>query len=242
MNEIMNQRIRLRMSELDTNATNVALASGLGKTAVRDILSGKTKSPTVETLGRLATTLQCTVSYLLGDVDHPQKFRPSDQEITDVRIEHVKELLRSNIFKKPSIVTESYGQNVLYGHPIAPEHSLYLFKMGDDSMAGVGILKGDTITAAIPYDETTFELYKHKFVVVVRYVIPPGLEEVSLREVVLGDELLLTTRPVSGDADTLIIDRQVPSKSTSTIFTTKDEQGLSIIGFVIRVTRDLPEI
>lgn len=242
MNDILNERIRARMSELGTNATNAALDSGLGKTAVRDILSGKTKSPTIETLGRLAFTLKCTVSYLLGDVDHPHKFRPSDEEISDVRITEIGTLLKAGIFQKPPKTLMSYGTNVMYGHPSFPEHSLSLYRMGDDSMVAAGILQNDVLTVAIPYNEEEFALYKHKFVVAVRYIVPPGLEEVSLREVAVKDGAIsLITRPISDTADVIELEEQIPAKGTSNLYSTSEGHGVSIHGAVVRVTRDLPE-
>ncbi|MBB5277707.1 transcriptional regulator with XRE-family HTH domain [Rhizobium rosettiformans] len=243
MENTLSNRIKARLDALNMNATQAAVLSELGKTAVRDIIVGKSKSPTVATLARLAETLQCTVSYLVGDADHPQAFRSSDLEMQDFQIADVVGLLRSGIFQKPPKELVSYGRNVLYGHPIAPEHGLTLFKMGDNSMAGAGILEGDIITVAMPYNEKDFALYKHKYVVGVRYVVPPGLEELSLREVALHDGVIkLFTRPLGQQPDLIELSSSDPVQGAPTLFATTEDHGFSVLGYLIRVTRDFPDV
>lgn len=58
--------IQSRMAELGANPSAVALKAGLSRSAVRDIMSGKSKSPSVDTLKAIATALECQVSDLLG--------------------------------------------------------------------------------------------------------------------------------------------------------------------------------
>lgn len=54
------------MLDLGLNRTSLAREAGLGRTAVRDILSGKSGHPTEKTLGKLAARLSCTIDDLVG--------------------------------------------------------------------------------------------------------------------------------------------------------------------------------
>lgn len=61
----------------DTNPRAVALEAELGHTAVRDILIGKTKSPKISTLEKIAKVLHVQVTDITGDTG---KTNLSDQE------------------------------------------------------------------------------------------------------------------------------------------------------------------
>jgi transcriptional regulator with XRE-family HTH domain len=60
-------RIRLRelVAEVGPSARAISLAAGLGATAVKDILSGKSRDPGAATLTRLAAALGVDVSQLM---------------------------------------------------------------------------------------------------------------------------------------------------------------------------------
>lgn len=66
-------RIKLRMKELGTNAAKVSKEARLGTTAVHDILSGKNENPSVGVVKAIAESLQCDLSYLVGDQAHPRQ-------------------------------------------------------------------------------------------------------------------------------------------------------------------------
>ncbi|MDG3577151.1 helix-turn-helix transcriptional regulator [Rhizobium sp. YJ-22] len=243
MDNILADRIQERLKALNMNVTQAAVRSGLGKTAVRDIIAGKSKSPTVATLASLAETLQCTVSYLLGDANHPLAFRPSENEILDIRLSDITSILKVGVFQKPANELISYGKNLLYGHPIAPDHSVDLYEIGDDSMNDAGFLRGDVITTAMPYNIKDFQAYKNRYVVVTRIVSPHDLHETSLREVVLGEDgFMLTTRPKSGSPD--IIDLEFASRfeNDPAAYVVAPGEVIVIEGFVIRVVRDIPSL
>ncbi|AVA20654.1 helix-turn-helix transcriptional regulator [Rhizobium sp. NXC24] len=241
MENILANRIKSRLKALNMNATQAALLSDLGKTAVRDIIAGKSKSPTVATLGRLATTLKCSVSYLLGDVETPELLSPTNEQIKDIQFANVQWVLRAGIFQKNAAKQKFHGQYLLYSHPSAPEHTLFLTRMGDNSMASVGILEGDIITAAVPYDDREMSLHG-RLLVVIRTVPHLDLDEISLREGVATPEgLSLVTRPIDDESDVIRVDRSIEARGTYNLFMSDDEQGVSVHGFVIRVTRDIPE-
>src|SRR5690606_23964459 len=69
----LQKRVRERMTHLDVNAYETAKRAGLGPSFVRDILRGKTRSPSAQNLAKLAVALETTAGYLLGaaEPDHP---------------------------------------------------------------------------------------------------------------------------------------------------------------------------
>ncbi|WP_095590142.1 adenosylcobalamin-dependent ribonucleoside-diphosphate reductase [Actibacterium ureilyticum] len=77
-------RIESAMKMRDTNAKKVAEMAGLNATAVYDILKGKSKSPTVDTLQKIAAALDvATSSLLLGENTHgaaPEVIATAGQE------------------------------------------------------------------------------------------------------------------------------------------------------------------
>lgn len=66
MESSLPKRVRNRMDALGMNALQTAKTAGLGDSFVRDILRGKTRSPSAENLAKLADALQTTVEYLIG--------------------------------------------------------------------------------------------------------------------------------------------------------------------------------
>lgn len=76
MDSSLQKRVRLRMDTLNMNALQTAKTAGLGDSFVRDILRGKTKSPSAENLAKLAAALETTVEYLIGS--------SNDNDVNDV--------------------------------------------------------------------------------------------------------------------------------------------------------------
>lgn len=62
----LQKRLRQRMDALEINALQAAKKAGLGGSFVRDILRGKTRSPSAENLAKLATALETTPDFLRG--------------------------------------------------------------------------------------------------------------------------------------------------------------------------------
>lgn len=70
--KILIERIQARIDALRTTAKAVSLKAGLGATAVADILSGKTKKPSLDAIVAIADTLQCDLAYLVGIQENPR--------------------------------------------------------------------------------------------------------------------------------------------------------------------------
>lgn len=242
MRNILAERIQERLKAMGINATNAALNSGLGKTAVRDIIAGKSKSPTVATLAALAGTLECTVSYLLGDAIHPAGFRETDAQIKNVRIVPVMANLSSGNFSKTvSSIVETFGRGIAYDSRDFGPSDLLLSRAGDDSMEAVGIMKGDVVTSVTRTIDAP--LRNGDIVTVVRYIDPPGIKEESLRQVQINKDgtTSLCTRPIDGEGDEIILDRQIKPGSETQRWLTAEGHGIMITGIVTRLVRDFPE-
>lgn len=60
------QEVTRRMRELGLNPKKLSKRAGLNETFVRDLSQGKSRNPRADSLGKLATALDCTVSDLTG--------------------------------------------------------------------------------------------------------------------------------------------------------------------------------
>ncbi|QKV17831.1 helix-turn-helix domain-containing protein [Oricola thermophila] len=81
MNEKLIKRIEERLAKLNISATAASKAAGLSESFIRDLK--KVKSPQIESLRKLASVLQVSVSELTGDEpvrdDTPQNLFTEDQ-------------------------------------------------------------------------------------------------------------------------------------------------------------------
>ena len=75
MKETIATRIRRRMQELGTNPTKAAQQAGLPVDRIRNILraedDGRENSATISRLMEVATALETSVGFLIGEVDNP---------------------------------------------------------------------------------------------------------------------------------------------------------------------------
>lgn len=71
----LQRRVRERMQEKEMKAAPLGVSLGLGNSFVRDILRGKTRSPSAENLAKLAAALETTPAFLMG--------KGVDRELTD---------------------------------------------------------------------------------------------------------------------------------------------------------------
>jgi transcriptional regulator with XRE-family HTH domain len=73
--------LKREMERLGLNPHSLALAAGLHKDAVRNVMRGKSDSPRGKTIQAIASYLGVSVAYLLGQepVDMPSKTRRAGQ-------------------------------------------------------------------------------------------------------------------------------------------------------------------
>lgn len=233
---IIVERIQARMAELNTNASTVSLKAGLGKTAVRDIVAGKSKKPTTDTMARIARALDCTLSYLVGDVDDPQQMRAASGPL-DLQMTSISHIVEAGVFKRDTHPASSTLVPVLE-HPGYPEHSLRAYLMGDDSMIEYGIRKGDILTVAAPFAEKRVPLTEGRLVICAQSLAPPMVTEVSARVVKIADGVVhLLTHYADGKIDAIRLVRQ-PEKFPENLYISEGDTGITIDGIIVRLMRD----
>lgn len=67
---ILQKRIRQRLGDKGLSARAASLDAGLSEDAIRAILEGRSKSPRMSTLEKLAIALDCSVTFLTGQDDY----------------------------------------------------------------------------------------------------------------------------------------------------------------------------
>lgn len=68
MNQSLQKRVKAAMDAKGMNALQTSKKAGLGESFVRDILRGKTRSPSAENMEKLANALEVSVDDLMGVV------------------------------------------------------------------------------------------------------------------------------------------------------------------------------
>jgi len=68
----LQRRVRERMALKELKAAPLAESLGLNNSFIRDILRGKTRSPSAENIAKLAAALDTTPAYLQGEIDEPE--------------------------------------------------------------------------------------------------------------------------------------------------------------------------
>ena len=246
MEKGVSSRIQARLQDLGITATHAAVKAGLGKTAVRDIIAGKSKSPTIGTLFKLAVALECSVLYLLGVSE--ESGNPADLAYVDLfgaprSPDRFAGLLLTGIFKDDRTVdaVALSGPHLDAGLP-DPAQRFKFFRVGDNSMAGVGILKSDVLTVT-DSDDTYLDL-REGMLVVMRLSLGgrQNLQELSVRVVSMRDDTVyLETSPLTGGKAAIVLQKQLLEMATEfpNAYSTKEGDVVHIRGKVVRVTRDL---
>ena len=68
MGDLIKQRLKLRLDQMDMSASSLEQKAKLSSGAVRNILLGRSKNPTINTLMAIARVLGCTVNDLAEEI------------------------------------------------------------------------------------------------------------------------------------------------------------------------------
>jgi len=243
------ERIRNRLEELGKNPSAVALEAGLNRSAVQDILRGKAASPRLDTLQKLTGPLECSLEYLTGGSDDPGASPDAERTyaLLDTTITSPSESLETGVFRENRFTPAASKENaVVYRDPRRPHWSANLYLIGDETLAGIDIRKGDYATVLVPSLDEEIVLRSGMLVVVRREITQPVAHEISARIVEIhGDEVHLASRPASGSSSRLIVnmsDRHPGDQMAilSNSYFLKDGGSISVEGVVGRITRALP--
>lgn len=148
LNQVLRERIQLRLDAIRQSAQAVSLAARLGRNAVRQILTGDNRNPSIATLERLARVLHCDVAYLLGTQDNAVL----DGEIKSVgRTIPIVGNVEAGVFREmtgaePWLQQDQYEQIVDPGSSQHPRARHFAMRVAGDSMNAAKprpILEGD---------------------------------------------------------------------------------------------------
>jgi transcriptional regulator with XRE-family HTH domain len=242
------ERIQARLTELGKNASAVALEAGLSRSAVLDILRGKAANPRLDTLQKLTGPLECSLEYLAGaDTDpgaSPQSWRQF--ALLDTSVTTVAGVLETGVFRESVLTPTESEDAVLYRDPRQPKWSADLYLIGDETLSGVDIRKGDFATVVVPDGEDEVILRTGLVVAVRRELKTPHAYEHSARMVeIRGNEAHFVSRPSSGSASSLVVDLSDKHPGDHIPFLRnryylKDGGYIEITGVVARITRTMP--
>jgi transcriptional regulator with XRE-family HTH domain len=233
--DIISRRIKDRLELLGITANHAALKAGLGKTAVRDIIARKSKSPSADTLSKLAAILQCSVGYLVGEVDAPGRI--DSMSMLGARVDYIEGELQAAVFRDVRTLPEPNSKNLIYQHPLFYGQRFTLYRMGDDSMAGIGLFKDDVLTVAGPMHLEHVPLDPGMLVVAKRMLAGrESLAEISVREVaVRNGSIVLQVRGLDqAGAPPFTLDRRDDSGLSTSLYVSGEGDGVIILGLVVR--------
>jgi transcriptional regulator with XRE-family HTH domain len=247
-NTTLAERIQARLEALGKSASSVALEGGLSRSAVLDILRGKAASPRLDTLQKLTGPLECSLDYLAGasdepgaSPDHERMYALLDTSVTSPAIS-----LEAGVFREGKFTPAARDDAVLYRDPRQPGWTADLYLIGDESLAGLGIRKGDIATVLEPSTEEGFPFKNGLVVAIRREISEPKAYEHSARVVeISGDKVHLVTRPASGTPNILTVNMAEDQLGDDfpmlgSYFLLEGGGTVEVLGVVARVTRSLP--
>ncbi|NDF11455.1 MAG: helix-turn-helix domain-containing protein [Proteobacteria bacterium] len=111
-NTLLVERLQLQMQRKNINARELAERAGLGRSFVYDVLSGKSSNPTTQKLAALADVLDCSILYLMGDSDTPNKSESTPKAAESVV--NIASLMVENTSDGGTLVTEGEEEEAYY--------------------------------------------------------------------------------------------------------------------------------
>lgn len=252
MNNIVSERIQARLDALNKNPSSVALEAGLGRSSVRDIISGRVSSSRLDTLRKLTGPLQCTLDYLTGDSDAPDEESIHRRHIQlDVFTDAIPTAAEAGVFR-PVLTTDAkrqYLANLFSHRPYSatrdyriPAWGTSLFEMMDNSLEHLHILKGDVVTVAQHPFDVQIPLTEGSLVAVQHTLRQPTLEEVSIRQVTVSQSggISLVSQQHGRMQSIDIPSRSVDNESKLVPnFYPLDGASVEILGIAVRIERQI---
>lgn len=110
---LLRLRIRTLLEQLGVTAKSISIKAGLGEGAVNDILRGKSKAPSFQTVAAIARALDSDLGYLTGSQSIPKL---SLQELPTEPIP-VTGIVETGVFRIPMNSSSNLGQH--YCTPLA---------------------------------------------------------------------------------------------------------------------------
>lgn len=245
-------RIRSRMDELHTNPSRVALDAGLGRSSVRDIILRRAENPRLDTLRKLTGPLKCTLDYLTGASDDPEK-EGVHQHLwwMDAQGIGYTEKAEAGVYREPlpaSPVDPNLGSipassaHIQIPDPRLASWSYSLVEVGDNSLNGLHIVRGDVATIASPRGEQRIPLNHGLLVLVRRQLFSHEAEEISIRQIDITDgQVRLISRSTDPFRPIELLRSDVHAERKPLVNRYAAEVGvIEIRGVIVRITRQIP--
>lgn len=190
METSLQKRLKFRMDYLGLNAFQTAKKAGLGDSFVRDILRGRTRSPSAENLAKLAAALDTTPEYFTLETEPSVAPVPLTPPITGL---NVIGDIQAGTWLDRSIFDEVHEHEII---PVArdprfPHSKQYALRVKGDSMDRE-FPEGSYVTC-VEYFDSGLSMKDGLFVHVERH--SGSLVEVTLKAIERVDgELMLAPR------------------------------------------------
>ncbi|MGO7157148.1 hypothetical protein [Rhizobium leguminosarum] len=254
MKEDVASRILARMNELGKNPSSVALEAGLGRSAVRDIVSRRASNPRIDTLEKLTGPLECTLDFLTGASAEPgaksghrhlwwmDTFIDPDPTVAETGVfRPAKGALFGDFTAVPADEDLATASHVGYRDPRIVDWRVELCRVGDNSMRDVNIIKGDIVTVARPSDDEEIPLSSGLIVLAKQHLSSPAIEEISIRQVSITKDIISLVSRGGQEFDPIIFDAYATERESALLPNVyfNHPNSIEILGVVVRVSRDL---
>jgi transcriptional regulator with XRE-family HTH domain len=117
LSDVIKDQIKVKMTKAGYNPNSLALNAGLNSSAIRMLYNGAIRSPSIETLYKLAETLNCSLDELAGrkqytDIEDKREFNWEGDvynEITEIINSYIKEKnYKTTLNQTLSFIKEAY--------------------------------------------------------------------------------------------------------------------------------------
>lgn len=176
---LLQRRLRERMEERNVKAAPLATELGLSDSFVRDILRGKTSSPSASNLKKLADALGTSPDYLMGETDQAELTRrkPIPSRGVPFRGE-----VAAGVFIEVGEGLESPDEWLPFNPvPHFPEGSVYCLTVRGNSLDKIA--PAGSILLCVDLSQTGIEVKDGDLVIVERQKAQGGLLEMTAKRV-----------------------------------------------------------
>lgn len=250
MSEIA-KRIQERLDLLGKSASAASLEAGLGRSALQDILTGKSQNPRLDTLRKLTGPLECALSYLTGDPPGRLAEAPAiewGEQLNEGESVHRVEIV--GIIEHGTMRGADFDALSEYNPVIFMERdarfkgaNLLGFLVSDTTLQHVSVQPNDVLFAISPTDLKTL---RTGAIIVVERHLPHAFDsedhvgiETTAREVqFVGNELHLTIGEKSAGSKPIIVTEDQQERFLAGDLL--DRPMVRLVGIAVRLTRELP--
>ncbi|MCK1733922.1 helix-turn-helix transcriptional regulator [Bradyrhizobium sp. 138] len=249
MSEIA-KRIQERLDLLGKSASAASLEAGLGRSALQDILTGKSQNPRLDTLRKLTEPLECSLSYLTGDPPGRLAEAPAIEwgeqlnEGEDVHRVEVVGIAQLGTIRGTDYDYSKYNPVIFTERdPRFKAADLLGFLINDTTLEHIHVQPNDVLLAVPP---AALKSLRTGAIVVVERHLPHAFDsedhvgiETTAREVqFVGNELHLTVGEKGASSKPIIISEKQQDRFLAGNLL--DRPMVRLVGIAVKLTRELP--